>query len=208
MSRSSASNTSSGATGPMCRSSRTMSARYTPERCRRPASVTVCPTSGPRSSTSRCNAKFRSDSNASFVGSDRSGISLWATKTKTNSPATAAGRPTGVSSKSPNGRCPCCSRTPETTRLVDVPMRVMTPPRIAANDRGIRKRDTGSRLERAHDDTSGNSIATRGVLLNTDDNPATGTQSRAMDARPPLPPRTRPVNPAKRPVRLAPAATT
>jgi hypothetical protein len=50
----------------------------------------------------------------------------------TVTPARASGRPTGVISNTPRGDSPAASRRPLTTRLVEVPSSVMTPPRIEA----------------------------------------------------------------------------
>ena len=53
-------------------------------------------------------------------------------------PAAATGSPTGLISNIRSGASPASTRRPDTTRLVDVPTRVTMPPRIAANESGIR----------------------------------------------------------------------
>ena len=66
-------------------------------------------------------------------------------------PTTATGSPTGVSSNIFSGACPEASSRPETTMLVDVPIKVITPPSSVAKESGIRKRD-GETLFRAAED--------------------------------------------------------
>ena len=56
-------------------------------------------------------------------------------------PSKATGRPTRASSNRASGSCPDCSRRPDTTRLVEVPMTVTAPPRMVAYDSGMRKVD-------------------------------------------------------------------
>jgi hypothetical protein len=55
--------------------------------------------------------------------------------------------------------------SPETRRFVDVPIRVVIPPRIAANESGIRSFDTGIPVFMLHTCSLGISMATIGVLF-------------------------------------------
>jgi hypothetical protein len=70
-------------------------------------------------------------------------------------------------------------RRPETVRLVEVPMVVMTPPSTAAKLTGMRNRDTASRRREAMSMTAGTVIATRAVLFRNAEIPVSGKRSRA-----------------------------
>ena len=122
----------------------------------------------------------------------RSGSSTGANTRTDTSPSRAIGSPTGVSSNMLSGFCPASVNRPETTRLVDVPISVTVPPRMAANDSGMRYREGESPLRSAQLVTCGTSIATIGVLLRKAEAPAVGTSSRASARRlVPAPPRAR-----------------
>ena len=121
-------------------------------------------------------------------------------------PRTATGSPMGVISKTPSGRPPAWSSRPETTRLVEVPSSVTTPPSRAANETGIRNRDGDTPRFRHQVITSGMSIATSGVLGKTVDAVAVGTSSRAMAVVPWPSPSSRDVSAASIPVFCAPRA--
>jgi hypothetical protein len=56
-------------------------------------------------------------------------------------PISARQSASGVISKSVNGARPAERATPSTSRLVDVPIRVVSPPMIARYDSGIRSLD-------------------------------------------------------------------
>ena len=56
-------------------------------------------------------------------------------------PTAATGRPTPVISNTPSGSPPCATSRSDTTRLVDVPITVTTPPNTAAYDSGMRYGD-------------------------------------------------------------------
>jgi len=74
--------------------------------------------------------------------------------------------------------------------LVEVPITVIMPPRIAAKDKGISNADTDPPVRFDHRETAGTSIATIGVLLKKADAPAAGPSSFAnVRLSPPLPPR-------------------
>ncbi len=122
----------------------------------------------------------RISSSAVSVGERRSGTSRAPNSTRKTVPTSATGRPIEVISNTPRGSPVSWSSRPETTRLVEVPSRVTTPPRRAANEIGIRNRDGEMPRLRHHVMTSGISMATSGVLGNTVDAAAVGTRRRAM----------------------------
>ena len=80
--------------------------------------------------------------------------------------------PTLPISKIENPSYPASSIIPWTTRLVDVPIRVHMPPRMAAYDMGMRNFFTGSPAFAAHSLTIGMKITTIGVLFRNADIPA------------------------------------
>ncbi len=91
-------------------------------------------------------------------------------------PTTATGMPTALISKNPMGSRPASTICPATTRLVDVPIRVVMPPSSAANDSGISSLLTDTCRRAAHDEICGMSMATIGVLLRNADDTAVGRQ--------------------------------
>ena len=93
--------------------------------------------------------------------------------------------------------------------LVEVPITVTMPPRIAAKDSGISTADTEPPVRFDQRVTAGTSIATIGVLLTNADAPAAGTSSRNRVRRSPrLPPSSEFIIGTSTPVRsMAPAST-
>ncbi len=79
-------------------------------------------------------------------------------------PTTATGRPTGVISNTASGSSPLLRSESDTTRLVEVPSKVMTPPSTLANDSGMRSFEALTPLRRDHLITRGAARATSGVL--------------------------------------------
>ena len=67
--------------------------------------------------------------------------------------------------------------------MVEVPITVIIPPRIVANERGIRNFDAGFPVRRAQSFTYGIMNATIGVLFNTEDNEDTVNIIRNKNAR-------------------------
>ncbi len=128
---------------------------------------------------------WRDSASACSGAERRSGTRRGAAITSTTRPTSATAPPMGVISKMPRGSPIRSSSSPEMIRLVLVPSTVTTPPRIAAYDSGSRKREGGTLCDRHHACTSGMSIATSGVLLNSVDAAAVGNSSRLSDARPP-----------------------
>ena len=81
------------------------------------------------------------------------------------------------------GAAPLSISRPETTRLVDVPIRVIIPPKMAANESGMRYFDGERPVRSAQLVTWGTSIATIGVLFKKADAAAVGVSSRASVQR-------------------------
>ncbi len=102
----------------------------------------------------------------------RCGSNLTPSVDSNTMPTTATGSPTTVISSTPNGSAPDCSSRSDTTRLVEVPIRVITPPRMLANESGSRYRDASWPVRCDHRTTRGANIAIRGVLGTTADNAA------------------------------------
>src|SRR5690606_21790011 len=73
--------------------------------------------------------------------------------------------PSWLNSKMVKPSCPACRAMESTSRLVEVPIRVHTPPNWAAYDSGIRNFDGGSLLATAAAMISGRNTATAAVLL-------------------------------------------
>jgi hypothetical protein len=106
----------------------------------------------------------------------------------------------GVISKMPSGSSPAATNRSEITRLVEVPITVITPPSTAANDSGIRYTDGDAPVRRAQVTSRGATSATSGVLGNTADMAMVDDVNRSKRARspdrpsrgatPPLPPPT------------------
>ena len=80
-------------------------------------------------------------------------------------PTTAATIPTGAISKIEKAGRPCSRATPSTSRLVEVPISVHVPPRIAAYDKGIRSCVGAMPILRASRTAIGMSTTTTGVLF-------------------------------------------
>jgi hypothetical protein len=103
--------------------------------------------------------------------------------TNTAMPTAATGSPTPVISKTPSGSPPCATSRSETTRLVEVPITVTTPPNTAAYDRGIRYGEADAFERRHHVTTRGAASATNGVFGRTADSAPLSTASRPSRAR-------------------------
>ena len=73
--------------------------------------------------------------------------------------------PASVISNIPNGAMPCCCATPSTMMLVDVPISVVVPPKIAAKERGISSFEGEILIARARRIATGMRMITTGVLL-------------------------------------------
>ena len=82
--------------------------------------------------------KLRPPLRASCRGGKRSGSRLGDASALITRPTSAIGSAIRVSSNIVKGSYPSVSRRPDTTMLVEVPMSVVIPPRIAANDSGMR----------------------------------------------------------------------
>ena len=80
----------------------------------------------------------RASSSALSLGARRSGSSSGVSAIIIATPATANGSPTAPISKIPMASSPASSSSPETTRFVEVPIRVTVPPTIAAKLTGMR----------------------------------------------------------------------
>ena len=129
-------------------------------------------------------------------------------------PTTASGKLTRVISNRPSGSEPDSSSSPETTRFVEVPISVSTPPRIAAKLIGMRNGDGERPARRAHATTLGATIATIGVLFRNADesrrgheNPGRAPFGRVSCSLPPAP-RMRKVSRSSAPVFSTAAAST
>ena len=120
-----------------------------------------------------------------------------AVKTSTAMPIAAIGSPTPVISKTPSGSPPCATRRSDTTRLVDVPITVITPPKTAAYDSGIRYGDADTPERRHQVTTRGAASATNGVFGRIPDSAPLTTASRPSRA---LLPSTRRCRTFRRPV--------
>jgi hypothetical protein len=103
--------------------------------------------------------------------------------TSTAMPTTATGSPTPVISKTPRGSPPWATSRSETTRLVDVPITVITPPNTAAYDSGIRYGEADTPERRHHVTTRGAASATSGVFGRIADSAPLVTASRPSRAR-------------------------
>lgn len=73
--------------------------------------------------------------------------------------------PAAVISNMPKAAMPPVWATPSTRRLVEVPISVVVPPKIAAKETGIRKRDGATPSDRASPMATGITTTTMGVLL-------------------------------------------
>ena len=80
-------------------------------------------------------------------------------------PAKARIAPAAVISNMPNGARPPLWATPSTSRLVDVPISVVVPPKIDAKDRGISNLDGEIFNDLASRIATGINTTTTGVLL-------------------------------------------
>jgi hypothetical protein len=101
----------------------------------------------------------------------------------TTTPTKAIGRPAAVISNTPSGSPPAATSRSDTTRFVDVPITVRTPPSTAAYDSGIRYVDAEMPARRHHVTTRGAARATSVVVGRTADNPVAVTHSRASRLR-------------------------
>ncbi|MDZ7780381.1 MAG: hypothetical protein U5R14_10680 [Gemmatimonadota bacterium] len=91
----------------------------------------------------------------------------------------AIGSATPLISNMPSGAAPDASSRPDATRFVEVPMSVTMPPRIAANEIGMRYHEPDGRAAAPRSRPAGRACATIGVLLRIDDAAAVGTAARA-----------------------------
>src|SRR6056297_3645825 len=90
-------------------------------------------------------------------------------KYKYTIPITASGIPIGVKSNIPRDSYPNCSRSPLTTRFVDVPISVQIPPKILAKEIGIKNLLTCISCFRDHLMNIEENAATTGILLTKED---------------------------------------
>ncbi len=175
--------TVSGRTGAIVVSPRSIELRNSPERPRSLACSTVLPSMAPPGSTIISMANRRLASSNSATAERRPGRTAGAIRMITATPTRAIGRPSLPISKKPIGSRPNAGICPDTTRLVDVPITVINPPRTAANDTGMSTLEADTPRRSAHDRTCGISMATMGVLLRNADAPAVGTNVRSNGSR-------------------------
>ena len=90
-------------------------------------------------------------------------------------------------SNTPRGSSPCARNMSDTTRFVEVPITVTTPPSTAAKDNGMRYAAGDPPVRRAHVLTRGATSATRGVFGMTAEHVAASAPSLATRARSPPP---------------------
>ena len=97
-----------------------------------------------------------------------------------------------VISNMPNGAIPCFWATPSTRILVEVPISVVVPPKIAAKDNGIRSFDGAMLIALASRMATGIRMITTGVLLMKAERKMTAAimTITAMAGEPPLARRT------------------
>ena len=93
-------------------------------------------------------------------------------------PALNTARPTKVKSKKPSGAMPASTAKPFTMRLVDVPIKVSVPPRIAVYDKGKSNFDGACVL---FSFTAEMRLATTAVLLVNEDKKAVDKPSFVTD---------------------------
>lgn len=80
-------------------------------------------------------------------------------------PIPASIRPSGVKEKKPSSMLPERAATSATNRLVDEPISVVMPPRIAMKESGISNRAEGRPCAAATAERIGRNITTTGVLF-------------------------------------------
>ena len=93
-------------------------------------------------------------------GASRWGSQRRPTRTKNPIPSVSITAPTGVKSKKAKGARPAEASCWLAMRLGAVPMRVSIPPRRAATDRGMRRREGATFRSRASPTTTGSMMAT------------------------------------------------
>ena len=144
-------------------------------------SLTFCPTM-PLSSGIATSVKYficeRSVRNAAIEL--RSGSSRQPTSARNAPPARVTAMPTGAMSKMPNGSIPLARTTPSTSRLVEVPIRVIMPPMTVKKLSGINSFEAGILAFLATWMTIGIITATTGVLFMIADAMQTKVNSSAM----------------------------
>ena len=146
---------------------RSISARYNPGRCRKPACSTLCPASGPPGWTSISTVYCRGSS-VRLIAGRRSGNSQRLKSSRKTTLAAAQGKPTQVMSNIPiagKSGSLALSISPATTRFVLVPIIVHTPPKVAAKAIGMNNLDGLMFVFLQISSTTGMNMATTGVLF-------------------------------------------